>query len=116
MAKQLKEYIVWQVTKFYKNTTTFKCVVECEELEKNYEFCVYTLEKFKVADPVNYQHFKNFVEAYEIAHSDKSKNNSQTAVGRVWKKMEVDFPAANELEEVERQANEWKILSFTKKI
>ena len=30
--------------------------------------------------------------------------------------MEVDFPAANELEEVERQANEWKILSFTKKI
>ena len=31
--------------------------------------------------------------------------------------MKADFPAANELEEVvRRQANEWKTLSFTKKI
>ena len=43
-------------------------------------------------------------------------NNPQTVVGKVWKKMEADFPVANELEEeVRRQANEWKTLSFTKK-
>ena len=43
-------------------------------------------------------------------------NNPQTVVGKVWKKMKADFPVANELEEeVRRQANEWKTLSFTKK-
>ena len=40
-------------------------------------------------------------------------NNPQTVVGKVWKKMEADFPVANELEEeVRRQANEWKSSAF----
>ena len=42
---------------------------------------------------------------------------AQTAVGKVWKKMETNFPAVDKLEEeVRRQANEWETLSFTKKI
>ena len=62
-----------------------------------------------MADPVNYQHFKNLVEACERAHSEKNKNTSQTAVGNVWKKTKADFPAADELQEVvRRQANKWK--------
>ena len=69
-----------------------------------------------MAAPVNYQHFKNLVGVYERAHSEKSKNTSQTAVGKVGKKMKADFPVADELEKVmSRQANEWKTLSFTKK-
>ena len=52
-----------------------------------------------MADSVNYQHFNNLVEAYERANSEKNKNTSQTAVGRVWKKMKADFPAADKLEE-----------------
>ena len=34
-------------TEFYNNTTTFECVVKCEEEEKNLELCVYNLKKFK---------------------------------------------------------------------
>ena len=57
------------------------------------------------------------MEACERAHSEKNKNTSQTAVGNVWKKTKADFPAADELqEEVRRQANKWKTLSFTQKI
>ena len=52
-----------------------------------------------MADSVNYQHFKNLVEAYERAHSEKNKNTFETAVGKVWKKMKADFPAVDELEE-----------------
>ena len=64
---------------------------------------------------VNYQHFKNLVEAYERAHSEKNKNTSQTILGKVWKKMKANFPEADELEEVvKRQAKEWKTLPFTK--
>ena len=60
-----------------------------------------------MADSVNYQHFKNLVEACERAHSKKNKNTSQTAVGKVWKN--ADLPAADKLEEVvRRQANKWK--------
>ena len=56
------------------------------------------------------------MEAYEIAHSEKKKNISKIAVGKVWTKMNADFPAADQLEEVVRgQANESKILSFTNK-
>ena len=69
-----------------------------------------------MTDSVNYQHFENLVEAYERAHSEKKKNISKTAVGNVWKKMNADFPAAAQLEEVVRgQAKESKILSFTNK-
>ena len=69
-----------------------------------------------MAGSVNYQHIKNLVEAYERAHSEKNKNTSQIAIGKVWNKMKAYFPAADELEEVvRRQANEWKTLSFTKK-
>ena len=54
--------------------------------------------------------------AYERAHPEKNKNTAQTAVGKVWKKMKVDFPAVDELEEeVKGQANKWETLSFTKK-
>ena len=45
----------------------------------------------------------NLVEAYERVHSDNYKNTSQTVVGQVWKKMNVDFPTADELEEVVRR-------------
>ena len=56
------------------------------------------------------------MEAYERAHSEKKKNISKITVGKVWKKMNADFPAADQLEEVVRgQANESKILSFTNK-
>ena len=48
-----------------------------------------------MADYVSYQHFKSFAEAYELAHSEKNENTSQTAVGKVWKKMKADFPVAN---------------------
>ena len=69
-----------------------------------------------MADSVSYQHFKNLVEAYERVHLEKNKNTSKTAVGKVWKKMNADFPAADQLEQVvRRQANEWKTLSFTNK-
>ena len=69
-----------------------------------------------MADSVNYRHGKTLVEAFEEAHPEKGKNAAQIAVGNVWKKMKVDFPATDELEEeVRRQANEWKTLSFTKK-
>ena len=69
-----------------------------------------------MADSVNYQHFKNLVEAYERAYSEKNKKISKTAVEIFWKKMKADFPAADEIEEVvRRQVNEWKTLSFTKK-
>ena len=74
MEKQLKKYIAWQVTKFYSNTKSFECEVGCEELEKDHVFCIYTLQKFKAVkddiDSVNYQHFKNLVEAYERAQSE----------------------------------------------
>ena len=47
----------------------------------------------------------------------QQQNTSQTALVKVWKKIKADFPEADELEEVVRtQANEWKILSFTKKV
>lgn len=47
----------------------------------------------------------------------QQQNTSQTGVVKVWKKIKADFPEADELEEVVRtQANEWKILSFTKKV
>ena len=122
MARHLKEYVAWQVCKFYSNTTTFECIVECEEQEKDHEFCVYTLKKFKTVKDgrllsiINYQHFKILVEAYKTAHSEKNKNTSQTAVGKVWKKLKADFPAADDLEEVvRRQTSEWKTLSFTKR-
>ena len=69
-----------------------------------------------MADSVNYQHFKNLVEAYERAYSEKKNKISKTAVEIFWKKMKADFPAADEIEEVvRRQVNEWKTLSFTKK-
>ena len=69
-----------------------------------------------MADSVNYQHFITLVGAYERAHPEKNKNAAQPAVGKVWKKMKTDFPAADELEEeVKRQANKWKTLSFTEK-
>ena len=56
------------------------------------------------------------MEALERTNSEKNKNTSQTAVGKIWKKMRADFPAADELGDVvRRQANEWKTLSFTKK-
>ena len=51
-----------------------------------------------MTDSVNYQHFKTIVEAYEKAHPEKNKNTGQTAVGKVWKKMKADFPAADELD------------------
>ena len=71
-----------------------------------------------MAGSINYEHFKNVVEAYERAHLEKNKNRSRTAVGKVWKKMKADFFAADELEEVvrRRQANKWKTLSFAKKL
>ena len=70
-----------------------------------------------MADSVNYRHFKTLVGAFEKAHPEKDKNATQIAVGKVWKKMKVDFPAAYELQkEVRRRANEWKTLSFTKNI
>ena len=50
-----------------------------------------------MADSVNYQHFKNLVEAYKRAHSEKNKNPSQTVAGKVSKSIETDFPAAPEL-------------------
>ena len=51
--------------------------------------------------------------AYRRAHLE---NAAQTAVGKVWKKMKADFPAADELEEeMKSQANVWETLSFTKK-
>ena len=69
-----------------------------------------------MADSVNYQHFITLVGAYERAHPEKNKNAAQPAVGKVWKKMKTDFPAADELEEeVKRQANKWKTLLFTEK-
>ena len=69
-----------------------------------------------MADSVNYQHFRNLVEAYERAYSEKNKKISKTAVEKFWKKMKADVPAADEIEEVvRRQVNEWKTLSFTKK-
>ena len=69
-----------------------------------------------MAGSINYEHFKNVVEAYERPHLEKSKNTSRTAVGKVWKKMKADFFAPGELEEVvrRRQANKWKTLSFAK--
>ena len=67
-----------------------------------------------MSDSVNYQHLKTLVGAYERAHLE---NAAQTAVGKVWKKMKADFPAADEIdEEMKRQANKWETLSFTKKI
>ena len=69
-----------------------------------------------MADSLSYQHFKNLVEPYERAHLETNKNTSQTAVGKVWKKMKAYFPAVDKLVEVvRRQVNEWKTLSFTKK-
>ena len=70
-----------------------------------------------MAGSINYEHFKNVVEAYERTHLEKSKNTSRTAVGKVWKKMKADFFAPGELEEVvrRRQANKLKTLSFAKK-
>ena len=69
-----------------------------------------------MADSVNYQHFRNLVEACERVHSEENQNASQTAVEKVWKKMKADFHAVDELEEVvRRQANEWKTLQFTQK-
>ena len=69
-----------------------------------------------MTDSVNDQHFKDLVEEYERARSEKNKNTFQTAVGKGLKKMKADFIAADELEKVvRRQVNEWKTLSFTKK-
>ena len=65
-----------------------------------------------MADSVNYQHFKTLVEAYERAHPEKNKNTALTAVGQIWKKMKVDFLAADELEEKVNGKN----LSFKKKV
>ena len=50
---------------------------------------------------------------YERAYSEKNKNTSQTAVGKVWKKMQADFRAADELDDV--VTNERKTFSFTSK-
>ena len=70
-----------------------------------------------MTDSINYQYFKTLVEEkYERAHPQKNENTAQTVLGKVWKKMKADFSATDELEEeVRRQANESKILSFTKK-
>ena len=57
-----------------------------------------------MADSVNYQHFKTLVGTHKRAHLE---NAAQTAVGKVWRKMKADFPAADELEEeMKSQANE----------
>ena len=50
-----------------------------------------------MADSANYQFLRNLVEAYERNYSKKSKNTSQTAIGKVWEKMREDFPATDEL-------------------
>ena len=52
-----------------------------------------------MVDSVNYQHFKTLMEAYERAHPEENKNNCQTAVEKIWKKIKVDFLAGDELEE-----------------
>ena len=52
-----------------------------------------------MAGSIKHQHFKTLVEAYERAHPVNKMSTAQTAVGKVWKKMKADFPAANELEE-----------------
>ena len=39
------------------------------------------------------------MEAYERANPEKNKNTTLTAVGQVWKKIKVDFLAADELKE-----------------
>ena len=53
-----------------------------------------------MVDSVNYQHFKNLMEAHERAHSEKNMNTAYTPIGNVWKKLKADFAAANKLEEV----------------
>ena len=69
-----------------------------------------------MTDSAKYQYFKVLLEACERDHPEKNKNTAQTAVGKVWKNMKADFPVADEpKEEVRRQANKWKTLSFTKK-
>ena len=56
-----------------------------------------------MTDSVNYQHFKTLMEAYERAHPEKNNSNVQTVIGKVWKKMEADFPPVDELEEEVRR-------------
>ena len=56
-----------------------------------------------MTDSVNCQHFKTLMEANERAHPEKNKSNVQTVIGKVWKKMEADFPPADELEEEVRR-------------
>ena len=69
-----------------------------------------------MTDSAKYQYFKVLLEAYERDHPEKNKSTAQTAVGKVWKNMKADFPVADEPEEeVRRQTNKWKTLSFTKK-
>ena len=70
----------------------------------------------KMANSVNYQHFKTLLNAYEKAYLEKNKNACQNAVAEIWKNMKKDYPSFDELrKEVDRKANEWKELSITKK-
>ena len=70
----------------------------------------------KMANSVNYQHFKTLLNVYEKAYPEKNKNACQNAVAEIWKNMKKDYPSFDELrKEVDRKANEWKELSITKK-
>ena len=83
-------------TKFYNNITKFQCVVECEEQESNHVFCVHTWRNSNQGRKADFcQHFKTLVETYERADLKKNKSTAQTAVGKVWKEMKADFPAAD---------------------
>ena len=67
-----------------------------------------------MTNSLNYQYFKTLMEeTWKRAHPQKNENIAKTVLGKVWKKMKADFSATDELkEDVRRQANESKILSF----
>ena len=54
------------------------------------------------------------VEAYKRAYPEKDNNASQIDVGKVWKKMKVDFPAANKLEEEVRSKRMENLVIYKK--
>ena len=70
----------------------------------------------KMANSVNYQHFKTSLNVYEKAHTENNKNACQNAVAEIWKNMKKDYSSSDELrKEVDCKVNEWKELSTTKK-
>ena len=51
-----------------------------------------------MANPVNCQHFKTLLNAYEKAYPENNKNACQNAEAKIWKNMKKDYPSSDNYE------------------